>query len=226
MAATTATSTIDIAYLRLREQIVNAELMPGAFTIEYELATQLHVEASDIRDAARRLEQEGFVKTSPLGGFTIAPISVEQIESLSRQISTLEARAAYIAAVKGPTPIGLSALSDAVVTMEDALYRSDARRWAGAAHHFHRSLVQCSARPRLIAAALALSEQIHRNRMIAVNLAGPPSNSAEASRQLVEAIRSGAPTEAYDLHVQWWHETTETFIGLVRKNGIHQMAAA
>lgn len=226
MRDTRTASPVDIAYLHLREQIVNAELMPGTFSVEYELAPFAQVEASDIRAAAERLETEGLVKVSPSGGFTVAPIPVAEIVSHGRQIGVLEARAAYIAAIEGPTPIGLSALSDAVLTMQDAIYRGDAKRWARASHHFHRSLVQCSARPRLIAAALALSEAMHRARMIAMNLAGPPADSADECRKVVEAIRNGEATEAYDLHLHHWRESTTAFLELLTKNGMHQTVAA
>lgn len=210
---------------------MNADLMPGVFTIEYELAAVMGCEASALRAAATRLEQQGLVRVQPSGGFTVTALPVEHIVALTRQISFLEARAAYIAAfnvaaVKSTTPIGLSALSDSVLTMEDALHRCDPKRWAQAAHHFHRSLVQCSARPQLIATALSLSEPMHRLRMISIHLAGTAEDSATESRNLVEAIRSGAPARARDLHLDWWQRSTAAFLDLLKSHGMHELVAA
>lgn len=222
MVAISSVATVDSIYLRLRERILNAALMPGASMLEHELAQELHATPTDLREAATLLEQEGLIQQAR-GRITVTPIHLEHVVSISRQLSVLESRAAYIAAIKGPTPIGLSALSDAVLTMQDAIYRGDSIRWARAAHHFHRSLVQCSARPRLIASALTLSEPMHRTRMICVKLSGPTPDSAEAAGTLVEAIRMGEAGEAYDLHLHWWRRTTDAFLNLVRRNGIPEL---
>lgn len=219
---TSTVSKVDIAYLHLRELIVNADLMPGTSASEHALASTMRAQAIDIRAAVARLETEGLTMICPSGGFAIAPIPLEEVVSQARQISVLEARAAYVSALNGPTPIALSALSDAAITMQEALLRNEPLRWARASHHFHRSLVQCSARPRLISAALALSEPLHRVRMVAMRLDGPPQESAKQCRDLVEAIRNGDAAEAYDLHLDRWREQTRSFLDLLSTNGMHR----
>lgn len=209
---------VDTAYSHIRELIMDAALLPNSHHLLQRFAERLSIKPADVHSSALRLEADGLVRLDGEGGFWIAPLEIEEITSLYDRAAALEARAAYIAAINGAHPLALSALYDAVRTMEDALYRRDVTRWARADHHFHRSLLQCSSHPALIGAALPMSEPLHRARMITLRFRELPYEHPQAYARLLDAISSGAGIEAHDLHMDHWRTASNAIVELLNRN--------
>jgi len=66
----------------VRERIVEGELEPGAALREATLSAELGVSRTPVREALWQLEREGMVKSAPERGFSVAPLTVEEAESL------------------------------------------------------------------------------------------------------------------------------------------------
>lgn len=209
---------VDTAYSHVRELIMDAALLPNTHHLEHHFADELSIEPKDVHSSACRLEAEGLVRVDSMGGFWITPLSIDEVIAIYNRAAVLEARAAYIAATNGANPLALSALYDAVRTMEDALYRRDITRWARADHHFHRSLLQCSSHPALIGAALTLSEPLHRARMLTLRFQELPYERPEAYARLLDAISMGAGVEAHDLHMAHWQSSSNAIVDLLNRN--------
>ncbi len=58
----------DVVFNTLREAILKGELQPGERLMELQLASQLGVSRTPIREAIRMLEQEGLAVTMPRKG--------------------------------------------------------------------------------------------------------------------------------------------------------------
>jgi DNA-binding GntR family transcriptional regulator len=73
----------------LREAIIAGRLTPGQPLIQAKLASQFGVSRAPLREALNRLEEEGFVKTTPYKGSVVAPLThkdVEEIRSLRKMV--------------------------------------------------------------------------------------------------------------------------------------------
>ena len=86
------------AYRRLRECIVQGLLAAGRKVSERSLATQLGISAQPVREALRRLEQDGMVVTHPRRGTVVAEMGPAQLGELGRIRAALEGVAAALAA--------------------------------------------------------------------------------------------------------------------------------
>jgi len=86
------------AYRRLRECIVQGVLPAGRKVSERSLATQLGISAQPVREALRRLEQDGMVVTHPRRGTVVAEMGPAQLAELGRIRAALEGVAAALAA--------------------------------------------------------------------------------------------------------------------------------
>lgn len=75
-------SLSDLAYLRLRADIVYCRLEPGARVTEKQLAAEIGLSISPVRDALTRLDHEGLVRTLPRKGYQVTPISLRSIDEL------------------------------------------------------------------------------------------------------------------------------------------------
>jgi DNA-binding GntR family transcriptional regulator len=75
-------SLSDAAYLRLRADIVYCRLEPGTRVTEKQLAAEIGLSISPVRDALTRLDHEGLVRTLPRKGYQVTPISLRSIDEL------------------------------------------------------------------------------------------------------------------------------------------------
>ena len=76
----------------LRELILNDTFPPGARLAESELAEQLGVSRTPVREALRQLAAEGLVELPPNRGARVASWSAAELESVFELRSTLEPR--------------------------------------------------------------------------------------------------------------------------------------
>ncbi len=91
-------SLSEIVYRKIRRSIVRGELPQGASVIETELASKLRVSKTPVREALRRLAQEGLIITAPHRGATVASLAPSDLEEIYLIRSRLESLVARIAA--------------------------------------------------------------------------------------------------------------------------------
>jgi len=90
----------DLAYDDIRDAILSGALAPGQRVKERDVAEQMGISTTPVKEALRRLEQEGLVVSQPRRGAvvsTLVQIPVEEIEEIR---GTLEAMAARLAATR------------------------------------------------------------------------------------------------------------------------------
>lgn len=79
-------SLTDLAYERIQHMIVTRTLAPYELLSESDLARELNLGRTPVREALQRLKFEGFVEVMPRRGVLVAPIDV------TRQLDLLETR--------------------------------------------------------------------------------------------------------------------------------------
>ena len=106
------------AYRRLRDSIVQGTLSAGSRISERSLASALGISAQPVREALRRLEQDGLVVTLPRRGTIVAEFGLERLAELGRIRAALEGVAAALAAER-MTGEDLASLGEVVRGMRD-----------------------------------------------------------------------------------------------------------
>jgi DNA-binding GntR family transcriptional regulator len=74
--------TVALVYGKLLRAILNAEIPPGQVTSQLELAHDLDVSRTPLREALRMLEHEGLVVLDPHRRIRVAPLSAAEAEDL------------------------------------------------------------------------------------------------------------------------------------------------
>jgi len=85
------------AYIHLRDRIIQGSLRPGERLSDRELAKNLGVSRTPIREALRRLERDGFVEQHALGGVRIIDLDARQVADLYDLREVLEVHAVRLA---------------------------------------------------------------------------------------------------------------------------------
>ncbi len=88
----------EIVYEELKMQILTGEIMPGTRMMEVELAEDMGVSRTPIREAIRKLEKEGLVTIEPRRGAYASEASVEDMVDILEVRQELEGLAAGLAA--------------------------------------------------------------------------------------------------------------------------------
>lgn len=147
------------AYLALRRRLADGTFPPGAHLREDDLATQLGVSRTPIREALRRLDAEGWLRVVPNQGAFAAEWSLREIIEIFDLRAMLEAHAAEHAAIK-PTRQGIAALTAACEAGEAAMHGADLaaiEQISAANVRFHETLWEMSGQNRTRATLISLA---------------------------------------------------------------------
>ncbi|MBX7454438.1 GntR family transcriptional regulator [Mycolicibacterium sp. 3033] len=97
LSAPARRKTYEHVYRALRHALITGRIPNGTHLVETELAAQLGVSRTPVRDALRRLESDGFVERGSGGGLWSRAIGVDEIEDLFLVRTELEKLAARLA---------------------------------------------------------------------------------------------------------------------------------
>ena len=84
------TATSDGVYTKLKEQILHLELPPGASISEIDTAEKYNISRTPVRDAFKRLEQEGLLEIRPHIGTFISLIDLNAVSDVLYTREVLE----------------------------------------------------------------------------------------------------------------------------------------
>jgi DNA-binding GntR family transcriptional regulator len=71
-------------YGRLRSRLLSGELLPGSKLKLSDFSAEYGVSLSVVREAVTRLAEQGLVQASPQRGFTVTPLSIDDLTDLTR----------------------------------------------------------------------------------------------------------------------------------------------
>ena len=127
----------------IREAILSGQLKPGERLIQADLATRLGISRAPVREAFRKLEEEGLVVTTPYRGTIVTPLTERSIRELSSLRTTLECFAVTLVIAR-QDPETLPALRAIVDEMDTAATQGDLGLLDACDLHFHAKLCALS----------------------------------------------------------------------------------
>jgi len=101
MADIKRATSMEIAYQKTVEKIINERLQPGTPLREEHLAAEFNLSPTPVREAFRRLENEGWLQSFPYRGSFLRVYSAEDIEVLFTMRELAEGAAVKTAAQHG-----------------------------------------------------------------------------------------------------------------------------
>jgi DNA-binding GntR family transcriptional regulator len=134
-------SLVDEAYGGMRRRILDNHWPPGWQAMEQEVALQLGMSRTPVREALIRLSKEGLVEVIPRRGMRVLPVSPNDMREIYEILTALESMAAELLAARQPSDAELKPLVTATTAMEKALAKGDLDAWAAADELFHQRLV-------------------------------------------------------------------------------------
>jgi DNA-binding GntR family transcriptional regulator len=192
----------EAAYRYIRKAIQEGKLTPGERLREIELAKQVGLSRTPIREALSRLESEGLVAHDATRGVVVAELDYGMVTELYYMREVLEGTAARLAA-QHASDVEISILDDLCHQYEAAL--SNEAALAIANRRFHETLYRCSHNRYLLNMVTVLHNALS---LLSGTTLGNPERAAESLREhraVVTAIRArdaDAAEQALRAHIR------------------------
>jgi DNA-binding GntR family transcriptional regulator len=181
-------SLAERAYVAIRQLIVTLDLEPGSVIAERELVERLGIGRTPVREALRRLAQEGLVEVYPRRGMFVTDVDVRKLAQLSEVRAVLEPEAARLAAERLAEP-GRAELEEllhdldgdglddpALMALDERIHRA-VYRWA------RNELLEATLERYYVLALRIWSVALDRQQEL--------HDAVQEHRALLEAIRDG-----------------------------------
>lgn len=182
-------------YATLRDAIVRAELPPGTQLSENELAEQLGVSRTPIREALGRLRDDRLVTVVPQLGTFVAKISTQAVTDAQFIREALECAAIRPAAERARDD-DIAALEENLHSQERARDSGDIDAWYLLDDAYHRALCDLSGHPAVWSVSERAKSHLNRLRRISLTMPDYIPEMIVEHRAVVDAVGRHDPDAA------------------------------
>jgi DNA-binding GntR family transcriptional regulator len=177
----------------IREAIIEGRLEPGRRLKEEELARELGISRTPVREALAQLEREGFVRTIPRRGvYVVRKTKAEAIELITAW-AALESMAARLITVSAGDE-EIAALRRMFATFEDGQVQAKLDEYSEVNIEFHQTIIRLSGNRVLIDLAENLFTHMRMLRNKTIGEKDRADRSIRDHMSIIEAL------EARDTH--------------------------
>lgn len=194
MTVATKTTQAEVVTQRIRCEILEGGLLPGAKLNIKALEERFEVSLGAIREALSRLSAEGMVTAESHRGYRVTPVSKEELLDLTRTRVEVEWLCLSKAMQQGDVEweAGIVAATHRMERLQNLPSDTEARKtpaWNQAHAAFHEALVAACPSPWLLRMRSLLYAQSERYRLLSVPLdPGQPRDVKSEHKRLVDAV--------------------------------------
>ncbi len=191
----------DQVYQHLLQEVLSGHLAPGDVLREVELAAQLGVSRTPVREGLGRLAAQGLAEIRANRSVVVRRLGAEQLRHIYQVREALEGLAAELAC-RRLTPADLAHLeqcSTAVSEEEDAGYRAACHRFD---IELHRLLAARSGNPVLAREIEKFHDLVQLVRHRVASQPGALSLALRQHRQIIAALKSRKPAAARERMIE------------------------
>jgi DNA-binding GntR family transcriptional regulator len=190
-------------YRSLKQWIVELQLAPGEVLRDQDLAVQLGVSRTPVREALRQLEDEGLVVTSFHKWTKVAPSNLAEIAQLYPVVAALEAAALELALpLMGEAE--LRALEAVNGALEQAIAAQARRHATELDEQFHAIIVRASQNTEIEKILSGLRPRIKRIELVHFGDQQVAPQSVAEHQAIIAALRRGDGAAAVLAMQQNW----------------------
>ncbi|MFM1907840.1 MAG: hypothetical protein RLZZ591_1517 [Pseudomonadota bacterium] len=189
---------IERAYGQLREDILSGRLVAGQKLRVEHLKNGYTVSAGTLREALARLVSDALVVAEGQRGFTVAPMTVDELEDLTNLRVFIET-AAIQEAIRCSNAAWRQQLTEAFASLsalEQPLLSTHFASWESANFLFHERLLQGGASPWTIRTLRQLTAHGERYRRLAIRVPGLRRDVHQEHQQIFDSAMAGQPARA------------------------------
>nr|PZN60475.1 MAG: GntR family transcriptional regulator [Sphaerobacter thermophilus] len=196
----------------LRRRILSGAIPGGTRLNQEELAQQLGVSRTPVREALKKLATEGLVTLLPHRGALVSELSLAEIEEMFDIRAVLEGLAMERATPR-VTPEGIARAWDLIRRMDG---EPSPVRWLELNRELHESLYAYAGMPRLSKMVHDMRRNVERYLRIAHGIVGNYGKAQQEHRAIVSAVEAGDAERAGRLTAEHLRETGRVLVRFLR----------
>ena len=177
----------------IKAAIIKGKFKPGEKIPEGELAESMGISRTPLREAFRKLENEGFIEIIPRKGAVVTEIDPAEAYDLYIIKGTLEGLAARLAVARVRDK-DLEKLEKINEELKALIDENDLESFYKTHCRFHEVFVKASGNNRLIQMISNLNDHFKRFGIVSLTLPGQYENTIKQHEAILEAFRSGDET--------------------------------
>ena len=174
------------AYQHIKQQVLTCRVSPGSMIYEGDIAEELDMSKTPVREALGMLAHEGYVEVRPRRGYLVTHINLSDVKEIYHLRLLLEPAAARLASVNA-TDEQRERLRHLATGTADHDYAGRVRH----AHLFHEVLADASGSIRLAQALVGVLEECQRLYFIGIDVADLVDHSGHDHEALLDALEAG-----------------------------------
>jgi len=191
-ATNNRTSYAEVAVERLREDIVTGKLRPNQRLIETDIARQLMMSRTPVREALKLLEMQGYLSRLPGGGLIVTDHSPSQIRNLYEVREALETMALRLACQRA-TEEQIDRAAELHSRMFEVVQNRDTNQFIELNSAFHNELLSACGNEQLWSLLLIFRDQFFDRRLVRVFNTSDWRNMPKQHQKLLDAIHNRNP---------------------------------
>lgn len=218
-----APSLVDHAYDTIRRRILDNVYQPGAQALESELAAELGISRTPLREALIRVQKEGLIEIIPRHGMRVLPVSATDMKEIFQVLTALESYAVELVARRKPAPSELKPLVYATRNMTRALKAKNLEAWAQADEYFHKHLIEACGNRLLVEGIQQYCDRAHRALMFSMRLRPRLEASAREHLLLVDMLRRGDVPGAVEVNRAHRERASQELLDIFERYRLQQL---
>jgi len=205
----------EVVYVALREAIIKNQFKSGERLMETELADEMMVSRTPVREAVRKLQSEGYVVMFPRKGTYVTSLSIQDVNDVFEIRAALESMAAAKASERasGTEIAEIKKFIDDEAVLWDS---TDLARTIRSDVQFHSMVYRASKNTRIENLINDLREQTQRLRSSTLSRPGRLRYALEEHREILAAIEARDPIGARDASIAHVERSREVMLELLR----------
>ncbi len=180
----------EMAYVSLKEAIVKGDLHPGQRLVESALSAQMGISRIPVREAIKKLEQDGLIEKLEKGGFIVRNPSSKEIEETFGIRACLESYAAALATGHMDAPT-IDRLERVLRLYREALERRDIANMTQLNNQLDEIIFSASGSRKLYALIANFRDFIFRYRKVLLTCMDYAAISLSEHEEIVRAMKEG-----------------------------------
>ncbi|WP_319486341.1 GntR family transcriptional regulator [uncultured Cohaesibacter sp.] len=182
-----ALTTTQIVHQRLRDEIISMQRLPGEPISEKEIALEIGVSRTPIREALLRLSEERLVDIVPKSGTSVAKIPIADVLESQVARAALE-QVTTIAAVKRAKGSDIASMQALLVVQQEQKEAVNYEKFYKSDEDLHHAIALAGGYPGIWTIIDRIKIQVDRYRLLTLQHPLRMERVLEEHRNIVEAI--------------------------------------
>ena len=208
-------SLTDKAYNHIKNWIIGFRLKPGSHLSIQDLAEALGISRTPVREALSRLEQEYLVERSPMKGFSVKALDLQEIEDLFEVRSAIELLAVR-QATKRMNPKIRKQLEEGLKSTTTWIAKGEKSRSLQLEQNFHMKILEASGNVPLMEIGRGILERIWSIQRFNIITSDTLTEAHDQHMDIFRSLCTGDPRQAEVATRRHMKATTRELIARLR----------